>query len=369
MKVRYFEKRGEYWLDFKMPDGSRKRVPSGCSTLKQAEAASTAIVASYLSKRPTTSTVQPVASSSASNGPCGLTLQQAFDKGMKERESWVDSKSKESLRGNFKALTSTSKLLHADMDCSVMTRDLMMALRAEWKEQPGLRPGTTTSNSTINHRLVMASTLLEIANLPPHTVKGLSVTNNRRMRRVSENELQAVQSWLYSQHHRKGATTMADLVLVGLNTTARMSELLNLTWADVHLEEGYMVVRNTKNGDSRHGALTDVSKRVLERRLGYGGTGPFTDLGKPQAEQLWRDARKAIGLEEDREFVFHVATRHEGLSRLADSGESAYVVQAFGGHKSIASSARYVKPSMATLQAAGAAISPKMDAPKGGTDA
>lgn len=367
MKVRYFEKRGEVWLDFRLPDGTRKRVPSGEKTQTKAELVAPAIVASYLAYRPTTSTVQPMASSKPSN--CGLTLQQAFDKGMRERESWVDSKSKESLRGNFKALTSTSDKLTADMDCSVMTRDLMLALRAEWKEQDGLRPGTKTSNSTINHRLVMASTLLEIANLPPHTVKGLSVTNNRRMRRVSENELQAMQSWMLSNHHRKGATTMADLILVGLNTTARLSELLGLQWADVHLEEDYIVIRDTKNGDSRHGAITNVAKRVLERRLGYGGAGPFADLGKSQAETLWSDARKAIGLADDHEFVFHVATRHEGLSRLADSGQSAYVVQAFGGHKSIASSARYVKPSLATLKAAGSAISINRNAPEGGTDA
>lgn len=369
MKIRYFEKRDQIWLDFKDADGERRRVPSGHSSQALAELAAPAIVASYLSNGPTSSTINKQRASKVGHG--GMTLRQAFDKGMKERESWVDSKSKESLRGNFKALTTSSKLLTEDMDCSVMTRALVMDLRAEWQTQPGIRKGTTTSSSTINHRLVMASTLLELADCPPHTVKGLTVKNNRRMRRVSENELQTVITWMMAHHKRKGATTMADLILVGINTTARLGELLPLKWSDVFLEDGYIVYRDTKNGDSRQGAITDTAKRILERRMTYGGSGPFDGLGSPQAHQLWAEARKDMGLAADKEFVFHVASRHEGLSRLADSGESAYTIMAFGGHKSIASSARYVKPSMATLRNAGNSITQttKRDDLQGGTDA
>lgn len=369
MKVRYFNNKGSIWLDFRMSDGSRKRAPSGCNTLADAELAAPAAIAAYYTKHSRSSIAADPKGSH--NGDSSMTLHQAFDKGMRERESWVDSKDRESLRGNFKALTTTSDKLTADMPCSVMNRELMMALRAEWQGQDGLRKGTKTSNSTINHRLVMANTLLDVANLPGHTVKGLTVKNNRRMRRVTEQELQAIITWMMANHKRKGATTMADMILVGLNTTARLSELLAVKWSDVFMDTGVITLRDTKNGDARNATLTDTAKRILERRMGYGGPGPFAGLSDSQTHQLWADAREALGLGADHEFVFHVATRHEGLSRLADAGESQYVIMAYGGHKSIASSSRYVKPAVATLRAAGNAISgmTNRDALQGGTDA
>ena len=39
---------------------------------------------------------------------------------------------------------------------------------------------------------------------------------------------------------------------------------------------------------------------------------------------LWCGASEQLGLSDDHEFVFHVATRHEGLSRLAENGASIF---------------------------------------------
>jgi len=77
MKIRYFEKRGEVWLDFRDAEGKRHRVPSGCKSQPQAELAAPSIVALRLPSVPTKST-SPASTS--------LTLRQAFDKGLKERE-------------------------------------------------------------------------------------------------------------------------------------------------------------------------------------------------------------------------------------------------------------------------------------------
>ena len=107
----------------------------------------------------------------------------------------------------------------------------------------------------------------------------------------------------------------------------------------------------------------------MERRVTYGADRPFTTLNKWQAGALWRDAREAIGLKDDVEFVFHVATRHEGLSRIADTGASAFTLKTYSGHKSIAAADRYVKPSLDSLRMVGASNTRSVDSPDRGNDA
>ena len=164
-------------------------------------------------------------------------------------------------------------------------------------------------------------------------------------------------NWLLTNHRRQGATTLADLIQVALHTTAREGEWLDMLWADVYFDTASVLYRDTKNGESRPGTLDDVAMRILERRRGYGLPGPFKDLSKSQLQALWRDGRKALGLENDHEFVFHVATRHEGLSRLGDAGASSFQIKAYGGHSSIVAADRYVRPSMDSLRSLATHIS------------
>lgn len=354
MKIRYFPKRGVIWLDFKDGAGERRRVPTTATTQHEAEKQAPAIVARILSNSSTSGTA-PEGRQKAVVGtivrPTGMTLREAFDQAHRER--WLKSKDLTSKKTDFKGLLLSNGKLTEDMDCAVMTQELMTELRAWWTTQPGLRAGTKLSNSTINHRLTIASILLETAKGQPHLVKHLSTKGNRRKRRVREEELQAVVSWCIANHHRKGAIIMADLVVFGMHSTNRLGDLLSLKWADVYLDKNMTVFRDPKNGQSHTGHLTPVAKNILERRFACGGDGPFTDLGKPQAEALWRSARAAMGLEHDHEFVFHVATRHEGLSRLGENGATAFEMKAFSGHQSIVAMDRYVKPSVESLERVG----------------
>lgn len=267
----------------------------------------------------------------------GLFLHRQFKRDWKHRDAYTEGKD----------------LLTAASDVAQLTKPLMLKLLARWEKEPGLRPGTKLSNSSINKRLIMANVLLDIAGLPKHGVECLSVMNSRRMRRVADNEIQAMVSWCMANHHRKGATSMADMIQVGVQCAARLSEMLNLRWVDVDFNHGTMALRTTKNGDARFGIITDLASRILERRRTYGGDGPFSDLSKGQAEALWADGRKALGLAEDKDFVFHVATRHECLSRLGDDDTNTFQIKAYGGHKSTATSDRYVHVSTQRLRQLG----------------
>jgi len=60
-----------------------------------------------------------------------------------------------------------------------------------------------------------------------------------------------------------------------------------------------------------------------------------------QAETAWQWVRKEMGLEGDKEFVIHSATRHTCASRLVNAGVDLYVVKDILGHASIATTQIY----------------------------
>lgn len=347
MKVRYFEKRGQIWLDFKTSNGDRKRVPSGATTEAEAEKLAPAIIA-RMERESSEPVAAPKVPAKATAPATGWTIQRAYREGLRTREQWMQARDPGDLETRYKGLTA---YWGEDCDLGRCTRDAVLTWREAMMKAPGKRKDTTLSPSTINHRLSMLSTLLEVANLPPHTVKHLSTKGSGRTRRAREDELQAVHAWLLANHHRPGALDVADLLLMGTQTAARPSEMLRLAWADVYFDRRVALLRETKTSTPREVPLTDAVTRLLERRKGLGLPTPFAGLTQDRYVALWAAARKAIGLADDHEFVFYVATRHEGLSRLADEGANEFQVRALAGHANIATSNRYVKPNMASIRA------------------
>jgi integrase len=347
MKIRYFNKRETIWIDFRMPDGARKRLDTKCpiGQDKEAEKAaaglvSKALAAAALPNAPAIATVaQP---------RTGWTLKDAFKEGLRTRERWMQAKDANDIQQRYEACAA---YWGPDRDLGACTRAAVMDWREAMRKMPGRRKDTFLSNSTINHRLSMLSVLLEVANLPPHTVKHLSVKDNGRKRRPRREEIEAMHAWMLAHHHVAGATSFSDMIESGLQTAARQSELLGVEWSDVYFDRKTVCFRDTKNGESREIPLTEHLVQMWTRRKEAGLKGPFADLTQDRCQTLWERARAAIGLADDPEFVFHVVTRHESLSRIGDAGGSAYLVKAIGGHKSIQTSSRYVKPEVESLRA------------------
>lgn len=352
MNVRYFTKRGAVWLDFKGPDGARHRVPSGHSTESAARREAPAIIARVLQAKAIEAQAGPKGPAAATvpvPAAVGKTMEQAYKLGLTVREQWIKAKDKKTLQQTFDAIIESTDKLTESTDVGVLTRDFVRDLRALWLQSPGKRKGTHLSASTINHRLSMLSVLLEVCDAPPHGVKHLSTKGNARERRITDKEIQAMQSWLHANHDRRGALSMADLITLGLELGARQSELLELAWPDV--TEDTVTFRDTKNHGSRTIPLTVAASRVLERRRKTHKAAPFDDLDQNRAADLWDQARAGIGLEEDTQFVFH-GLRHECLSRLADRGTNALVLKSIAGHESVLTTQRYVHNSLEAMRAA-----------------
>lgn len=150
---------------------------------------------------------------------------------------------------------------------------------------------------------------------------------------------------------------------LAFETGCRKSELVNLLWKDVDFRTGFLRVRYSKNGESRHVPLTEKAIAALKsvsRRLDH----PFVFSGETGAalargwkESLGPDGLPAPGLDYDNrplhealaqactaakieDFRFHDARHHVG-SWLAMKGVGLDARMAILGHKTERMARRY----------------------------
>lgn len=126
---------------------------------------------------------------------------------------------------------------------------------------------------------------------------------------------------------------LSALVLFLATTGARVGDALALEWADVALEEGTALLRDTKNGEDRLVALFPIVRealRALPRRAGQKRVFSFYD--RSDALRQVRTACKKAGIE-------YIPTHGFGRRLFATSmnraGINAKTAAAAGGWKSV----------------------------------
>jgi len=146
------------------------------------------------------------------------------------------------------------------------------------------------------------------------------------------------------------------IVTVALNTGMRRGEILKLKWEDVDLRNGLLLVKDTKNGESRAVPINDAVREVLAgtvRRLDsqYVFCNP---KGQPLREikHTFNSACRRAGI---RNFMFH-DLRHSAASFMAMGGVSLLAIGTILGHKTASMTKRYSHLSPEHLQGAVAAI-------------
>jgi integrase len=142
------------------------------------------------------------------------------------------------------------------------------------------------------------------------------------------------------------------IVVFALSTGARKSEILGLTLADVDLQRGSAVFRDTKNGDTRAAPLARhlrelLTEQIVKTNALYDAlpTASRTRWLFPRADGLepidirtaWENARDAAGLVD---FRFH-DLRHSTASYLAMKGASLVEIAEVLGHRTLQMVRRY----------------------------
>jgi integrase len=131
-----------------------------------------------------------------------------------------------------------------------------------------------------------------------------------------------------------------EFYLFLIDTGMRLGEALSIKKLMVHNNNGNYVVNLpasvTKNGEPRVIPLTERAKYIVLKLLIKAERNDlvFSQLKYWTCENTWRRLRKAMNLEDDKEFVIH-CLRHTCATRLAQSGKvELHMIGQMLGHKS-----------------------------------
>jgi len=179
--------------------------------------------------------------------------------------------------------------------------------------------------------------------------------DNRRTRYLTEVEAEALLAAL-----KEKSQDVHDQALLSLHTGVRAGEIFSLTWGDVNLDAGTILIKDTKSGHNRHAFITDRVRAMLKSRP----AGKPNDLvfparnGKktPQIsntfERVVADLKLNQGITDRRQRVTFHTCRHTFASRLVERGVDIYHVKELLGHQTIELTARYSHLSDGSLRAA-----------------
>ncbi len=126
------------------------------------------------------------------------------------------------------------------------------------------------------------------------------------------------------------------IVLIGLTTGARKSEILNLSWDAIDFNNRFAHIKDSKNGKPRrvglmHSVIEELKRlynlRDIAKPLLFASK---TVFGKIDIKKSWNASLKRAGIDN---FVFH-GLRHHFCSIGAQAGASGLQLQAQLGHSS-----------------------------------
>ncbi|PXX79122.1 tyrosine-type recombinase/integrase [Rivihabitans pingtungensis] len=215
---------------------------------------------------------------------------------------------------------------------------------------------TEVQPSSVNRELNLLSALfahaVEIRACTINPVRGLRRPRNppARDRDISQAEIDAM---LTALDYQPGATPtkkihyIAMAMLFAMETGMRAGEITELAWDRVLLEQRYITLLDTKNGDSRQVPLSTAAINILN--LLPRAHGPCFAITAASLDTLWRRARKraAERLPSVVDLHFH-DTRHAAVTRLANRLDVLALARMIG-HRDIKSLMIYYNPSASQL--------------------
>ena len=205
-----------------------------------------------------------------------------------------------------------------------------------WRRERMSKCRPATINRDLSRLRHMLNIAVEWELLEESPMKGMKFLreNNARARYLSLEECQRLIASCFAPHIRA-------LVSVALHSGMRLGEILNLHWRDLDFASGFILVRDSKNGESRHvpmDATLSALLRVYSRRLGTDLVFSSSSGGHiVDVRTGFQNACKRAGLID---LHFH-DLRHTFASQFVMSGGDLYILKEILGHKSITMTQRY----------------------------
>lgn len=138
---------------------------------------------------------------------------------------------------------------------------------------------------------------------------------------------------------KESSPELAALVILALETGARLGELLNLQWKDVKFDVSTAKLPETKNGETRYIPLSTTAKQALQSLPRHISGEVFWKWAAADSfNHTWTRTCKRAGIQN---LKFH-DLRHEAVSRLFEIGKfNTMEVASISGHKSLQMLKRY----------------------------
>lgn len=206
--------------------------------------------------------------------------------------------------------------------------------------------------STVNHYLNALSQLYQVAinewglklTNPITGIKRMSEPQGRMKRLSIEAE-----TALLACCHELSLEYLADIIVVAIETGMRCGEILSMRWEDVDFINRRVLLRDTKNGDSRQVPLSSRVKIILEQ-LSSRNTGDLVfpycrwAIRRHYTRAVKQSAKSHKGAQNPfTDLRFH-DLRHEALSRLSDKGLNVMEIAHISGHRTLSMLRRYTHP-------------------------
>jgi integrase len=168
--------------------------------------------------------------------------------------------------------------------------------------------------------------------------------NNARLRYLSREECDRLVESCIAPHIRA-------IVTVALHTGMRSGEIRSLQWNDLDFDLGFIVIRDSKNGEPRH---VPMDSTVVDLFRNYprtpGSEFVFTNAAGGRLGWVQHAFRKALARAGISDLHFH-DLRHTFASAWVQAGGELYALKDILGHKTIAMTQRYAHLSPAYKRA------------------
>jgi integrase len=211
--------------------------------------------------------------------------------------------------------------------------------------------------STVNHYINAISRLFQVAvnewefklNNPTAGIKRMTEPQGRMKRLLPEPE-----QILLTYSSEASTLPLSSIIVIAIETGMRSAEILSMRWEDVDFSNRRVLLRHTKNGESRSVPLTSRARdKLLNLSSNHDSELVFPYCRWQVRTQFVKAVNKAKlthkGVQNPfNDLRFH-DLRHEALSRLSDKGLNVIELAHISGHKTLSMLRRYTHPNHEAL--------------------
>jgi integrase len=235
-----------------------------------------------------------------------------------------------------------------DLTIAEITPKLIAGYKTKRREE-GVSP------RTVNYELTLMGHAFNLA------IKEWEWCKENPVRRISKEKVNnIIERWMTYEEEQKlldaSIEWLRPILIFGIETGLRQSELLNLRWSNVDLFRRTLTVLEQKNKGRDTLPLSEKAMEILKARVKvrsinsdlvfFNGNGNRID-----ARDLLRAFYSATRKAKIENLRWHDATRHTFATRLVQNGVDIYTVQKLGRWKNISMVMRYAHHHPESLRA------------------